>query len=961
MGGGTVSREGTGGSVPVPGARAVAGRPRRAGSVAGRSSPNGRWRRAFAPAGRGYHGCVTPRPGAEPHVGARRPVCMIVHAYYEEDARVRREAESLVASGRPVDVFALRRPGDGQDAVIEEVRLTRLPVRRHQGAGIGTYVAEYVEFFARAMVAATAAHRTRHYALMQVHTLPDFLVFAGLPVRLSGVPLVLDLHEAMPEFFRVRFPAAAGPVPHAVLRAQERAATTVADAVITVNDALGDRLLDLGVPAEKLTVILNAPTLALFDRARYPERAFRADGRLRLVYAGALTPMYELDTVLEAVAALAGVRPDLDPLLDIYGRGDATTSLEARAHTLGIDDRVRFNGRIPLEDVPGAIAAADLGLAPTRRDRFTDLSLSTKLFEYAAMGKPVVASRLPTVERYFPPETVATYTSGDAADLARVVSRLADDPREREARVTRTGVRVDELGWDREGARYVALDRPPRRPGLSRTGHGSPAILGGGARSRRRGDGDGRRRDAGTRTAAAGAESPTRADGRADTGMREATSAAVSRDSRIAIVGLGYVGLPLALAFVEAGCTVVGIDFLRPPGRGALVRPLADRRHLRRPPRRRPRGGLPCRGHGRGPGGPGLRRRDLRLRPHPDRRGEGPGPRAGPCCGRPRPREPPRRTAHRPPEHHVPGDDDRALRRGPRGRRPGPRARLRPGVRSRAREPGGPRVREPRRPPPRRCGGPRRDRTGGGAAPAHQQPRRRAVLSDAAELAKLLENVFRNVNIALVNQLALLCERMGLDVWEVVDAAATKPFGFMPFRPGPGVGGHCIPVDPYYLSWRARHFDFVDRFVEVAGDINFAMPRHVVDLVAEALNDRGTRGEGRPDRRPRRRVQARRPRPAQQPRGADLSGIAARGGTVAYHDPHVPEFRDADGREHSFRPARRPAGHLGRDRRRHPAPRDRLGRRVRGGGPRRGHDEQLPRSDAAPRQVLRLGAGWNAG
>ena len=133
---------------------------------------------------------------------------------------------------------------------------------------------------------------------------------------------------------------------------------------------------------------------------------------------------------------------------------------------------------------------------------------------------------------------------------------------------------------------------------------------------------------------------------------------------------------------------------------------------------------------------------------------------------------------------------------------------------------------------------------------------------DAAELAKLLENVFRNVNIALVNQLALLCERMGLDVWEVIDAAATKPFGFMPFRPGPGVGGHCIPVDPYYLSWRARQFDFVDRFVEVAGDINLAMPRHVVDLVAEALNERGGPFVA-PGRCHRRGVQAERPRPPQ--------------------------------------------------------------------------------------------------
>jgi UDP-N-acetyl-D-glucosamine dehydrogenase len=166
---------------------------------------------------------------------------------------------------------------------------------------------------------------------------------------------------------------------------------------------------------------------------------------------------------------------------------------------------------------------------------------------------------------------------------------------------------------------------------------------------------------------------------------------------------------------------------------------------------------------------------------------------------------------------------------------------------------------------------------------------------DVAELAKLLENVFRNVNIALVNQLALLCERMGVDVWEVIDAAATKPFGFMRFAPGPGVGGHCIPVDPYYLAWRAREFDFIDRFAELAGDINFAMPRHVVDLVSEALNDRGRALNGsrvgvlgvafKPNVRD----------PRNSPAAEIIAGLRARGATVAFHDPHVPTFRAADG------------------------------------------------------------------
>jgi UDP-N-acetyl-D-glucosamine dehydrogenase len=166
---------------------------------------------------------------------------------------------------------------------------------------------------------------------------------------------------------------------------------------------------------------------------------------------------------------------------------------------------------------------------------------------------------------------------------------------------------------------------------------------------------------------------------------------------------------------------------------------------------------------------------------------------------------------------------------------------------------------------------------------------------DAAELAKLLENVFRNVNIALVNNLALLCERMDLDVWEVIDAAATKPFGFMRFTPGPGVGGHCIPVDPYYLSWRAREFDFIDRFVELAGDINLAMPRHVVDLVAGALNARGKALNGarigivgvafKPNVRDARNT----------PATAVIAGLAERGGEVAFHDPHIDELPGADG------------------------------------------------------------------
>ncbi len=214
---------------------------------------------------------------------------------------------------------------------------------------------------------------------------------------------------------------------------------------------------------------------------------------------------------------------------------------------------------------------------------------------------------------------------------------------------------------------------------------------------------------------------------------------------------------------------------------------------------------------------------------------------------------------------------------------------------------------------------------------------------DAAEMAKLLENTFRNVNIAFVNQLALLCERMGLDVWEIIDAAATKPFGFMRFTPGPGVGGHCIPVDPYYLAWRAREFDFTERFIELAGDINFAMPRHVVDLVAEALNDRGKALKGarvgvlgvafKPDVMD----------PRNSPAGAILPRIVDRGAELRYHDPLI----DAVPRRHGPRArGRRPglAAPLGgRVRGRHRAQGHRLGPLLCRGAPGGRHGQQLPR------------------
>ena len=171
----------------------------------------------------------------------------------------------------------------------------------------------------------------------------------------------------------------------------------------------------------------------------------------------------------------------------------------------------------------------------------------------------------------------------------------------------------------------------------------------------------------------------------------------------------------------------------------------------------------------------------------------------------------------------------------------------------------------------------------------------RVTSPESAELTKILENVFRSVNIALVNELAQLCERMKIDFWEVVDAAATKPFGFMSFKPGPGLGGHCIPIDPFYLTWKAREFDFYTEFIELAGKVNENMPYHCRSLISQALNHgkqlslKGSRvlvlgvayKPGIGDMR-------------ESPALKLIELLQAAGAEISYHDEHVPELPEFD-------------------------------------------------------------------
>jgi UDP-N-acetyl-D-glucosamine dehydrogenase len=166
--------------------------------------------------------------------------------------------------------------------------------------------------------------------------------------------------------------------------------------------------------------------------------------------------------------------------------------------------------------------------------------------------------------------------------------------------------------------------------------------------------------------------------------------------------------------------------------------------------------------------------------------------------------------------------------------------------------------------------------------------------TEAAELVKILENTFRSVNIGLVNEMAIVCEKLGVDVWEVIEAAATKPFGFMKFTPGPGVGGHCIPLDPHYLAWKMRTLNYRTRFIELAGEINAAMPEYWVGRVVDRLNEQGRAVRGSKvlvvGVAYKKDIDDIRESPALDV----IRLLERRGAVVSYHDPHVRQLKDDD-------------------------------------------------------------------
>ena len=392
---------------------------------------------------------TTPTPSASlaPEVSPlRAKICAVAYTDYASDPRVRREAEALVRAGAEVTFLALRRPGEPHEETIDGVRVRHLPVARHRGGGARGYLLSYAAFFMRA--AAHLSTRPHRYSLVHVHSVPEAMVFAAIVPRLAGRPVLLDVHDLTSDLYSNRL----GTAPKAV-RVAERLSLSFADAIVTVHDRYRELILDRGVPAAKVSVVLNTPDERIFGPPREPKWS---DGDLRLVYHGTFLERYGLGTLVDAFAVIRQRIPRAT--LELYGDGDFRGEIERRVSEYGLRDVVRLSpGAVPVDKIPPAIAGAHIGIVPFLEGPFTASILPTKLLEYVLMGIPAVVARNRVVEGYFDDDTVTFVRPGNIDDVVVAVEALWRDPSRALDKARRAQTTLREHSWEREQERFRSL------------------------------------------------------------------------------------------------------------------------------------------------------------------------------------------------------------------------------------------------------------------------------------------------------------------------------------------------------------------------------------------------------------------------------------------------------------------------------------------------------------------------
>jgi glycosyltransferase involved in cell wall biosynthesis len=378
---------------------------------------------------------------------------MVHYSDYEVDSRIQRQARALAARGDEVDCVCLT--ADGSERVgMGAVRTHRAAAAKPR-ARARAYLEGNARFFAGAARKVSALDRQARFDVVEVHNMPDALVFAALRPKLRGVPLVLNFHDTFPELFGTLFDRPPGHPLVRLIRLEERLSAGLADAHIFVTDEARDLLRRRGIVAKQAQVVMNTPDEGVFGERREPLLP-PAEGELRVVYHGGLADRFGVEALVRAVALLR--EGGAAVVLDVYG-SDAKAAAELAGRAAAIaPEGVRIAPQpTPVEEIPARLERAHLGVVPTLRDDFTELLLPVKLLEYVHMGMPAVASRLPVIERYFGPTELSFAEPGEPASIAAAIEAVRADPGAARERARRASERLAEMEWRRQRERYLAL------------------------------------------------------------------------------------------------------------------------------------------------------------------------------------------------------------------------------------------------------------------------------------------------------------------------------------------------------------------------------------------------------------------------------------------------------------------------------------------------------------------------
>ncbi len=385
-------------------------------------------------------------------------ICIIRLSHFPGDPRLEREIAALVDAGFIVDMLCSKRGQQRTRESLDGVVVRRMPVR-HRRASKLRYLLEYSFFFLLAFVLVSALHLKHRYRLIQVNTLPDFLVFTALVPRLMGAKVLLDMHEVTPELYASKFQLPMDSPQVRLVALAEQLSARFAHSVITVSEPTREVLTCRGTPAGKVHVVMNVAD----DRIFHPQRALpyghrsTEDPNFHLVCHGTIVERYGFQTAVRAVAILRDRIPELR--LSIVGEGDYLPVLRNLAEDLGVLDRVRFTGYVPYSEIVSYLSGCHVGLVTNLKDCFTDLVLPTKLMEYVAIGKPVISSRTRAIEKYFDQSMVLFFESGQADDLASRIVELYE-LREKRAQLVRNASQfIDRYHWKVIKEEYVSLVR----------------------------------------------------------------------------------------------------------------------------------------------------------------------------------------------------------------------------------------------------------------------------------------------------------------------------------------------------------------------------------------------------------------------------------------------------------------------------------------------------------------------